>query len=166
MDVYVESIVTRQITAKDKAVKTMWIAITVVMGIVASFGGILLIPFFLVTWAMAAHFIRRMSAMYEYVYMNGEMTFTRMTTNKRKKLFSCDMDHVEQVCFYKEFKNPGRQKAYAKTYDFASGVPGNSLYVMVVNTEKGKVKVFIEPEAEFLDAMWRHSPRVVQKARF
>lgn len=165
MDVYVECMVPREVTSKKRMMKTLWIILTVFTGILTGFGGMIFMPFFLLTWGLTVHFNHRMTAMYEYTYMNGDMTFTRMTTNKRKKLFSCDMDHVDQVCPYKEFRAPGNKNAFVKVRDFASGVVSDALYIMVVNTEKGKVKVFFEPDNNFLDAMWRHSPRTVTKKR-
>lgn len=166
MDVYVECMVAREVTSKQRMMNTMWIVMTVITGLLTAFGGMIFMLFFILTWALAAHFKRRMTAMYEYTYMNGDMTFTRMTTNKRKKLFSCDMDHVEQVVPYKEFRAPGNKNAFAKVRDFASGQASDALYIMVVNTEKGKIKVYFEPDAPFLDAMWRHSPRIVTKKRY
>lgn len=165
MDVYVECMVSRTVTSKQKMMKAMWIAMMVITFLASALFGMIFFLFFLLTWGLTVHFNNRMTAMYEYTYMNGEMTFTRMTTNKRKKLFTCDMDHVEQVCPYKEFRAPGNKNAFAKVRDFGSGVANDNLYIMVVNTEKGKIKIYFEPDADFLDAMWRHTPRIVTKKR-
>ncbi len=160
MDVYVECMVKREITAKQKMLKNLWIALVVISGM-ASLVFLIFLPIFLVTLVLATYFKNRMDAIYEYTYLNGEITFTRMTTNRRKKLFACTMERVDQVCPAKEFRAPGQ--GFAKVRDFASGVKNDKVYVMVANTEKGKVKIYFEPDFEMLDAMWRNSPRIVKK---
>ena len=88
-----------------------------------------------------------------------------MTTNRRKKLLTCHMDRVEQVCPFREFRAPGNPRAFAKESDFSSGVENKDTYVMVVNTDKGKNKIIFEPSPELLDGMWRSYPRIVTKRR-
>lgn len=171
MDVYVENIVARVNTGHQQTMLKIW---KVLCGIslfifcaAPMFGqlilGLLNLVMFVVSLLVVNYLKRSLSTVYEYTYANGEMTFTRMTTNRRKKLFTCHMEKVVQVCHYKEFRRSEHDKY--KVRDFGSGVPGDGLYVMVVNSENGKQLVYFEPDAEFLDAMWRTSPRIVSKKR-
>lgn len=160
MDVYVECMVAKEVTSRQRAMRVMWIVLCVLTAI-AGIMYFILLPVFLLTVFLTVHFNSRMTALYEYTYMNGEMTFTRMTTNRRKRLFTCNMEQVEQVCPYREFHPQG--KPYAANKDFASGSVSDALYAMIVNGEKGKIRVFFEPSGEMLDAMWRVSPRIVKK---
>lgn len=174
MEVFVENIVERVTTKSQRTMLTIWkivCGISLFMFCVMPMGGQLILGLvnlimFVVSLLIVNYFSRRLSLMYEYTYASGEISFARMTTNRRKKLFTCHMEKVEQVCFYKELKESGQKNAYVKTRDYASGVPNDNLYVMIVRTEKGREKVFFEPDAEFLDAMWRNSPRIVSKKRY
>jgi hypothetical protein len=160
MDVFVECMVERKVTNKQRALQTVWTALCIITGV----GGamfLIFIPIFLICLFVTISLNNKMKALYEYTYMNGEITFTRLTTNRRKKLFTCNMEQVDEICHYKEFRAPG--KGFAATKDFASGVPSDALYVMVVNGEKGKTRVYFEPNTEMLDAMWRSAPRIVKK---
>ena len=174
MDVYVENIVGRETTQAQRTMLTIWKIIcgaSLFMFCVMPMGGQLILSLlnlimFIVSLCIVGYFSRKLSLMYEYTYANGEICFSRMTTNRRKKLFTCHMEKVEQVCFYKEFREPGQKVAYAKTRDYGTGAASDNLYVMIVRTDKGKEKIYFEPDAAFLDAMWRNSPRTVSKKRY
>ena len=174
MDVYVENIVGRETTQAQRTMLTIWKIIcgaSLFMFCVMPMGGQLILSLlnlimFIVSLCIVGYFSRKLSLMYEYTYANGEICFSRMTTNRRKKLFTCHMEKVEQVCFYKEFREPGQKAAYAKTRDYGTGTASDNLYVMIVRTDKGKEKIYFEPDAAFLDAMWRNSPRTVSKKRY
>ena len=173
MEVFVENIVERATTKNQRVMLTVWkvvCGIALFMFCVMPMGGQLILALinlimFVVSLLIVSYFKRRLTLMYEYTYASGEISFARMTTNRRKKLFTCHMEKVEQVCFYKEYREPGQKSNYVKTRDYASGVPNDNLYVMIVRTEKGKERIYFEPDAEFLDAMWRNSPRIVTKKR-
>ena len=105
MDVYVENIVGRTTTKSQRMMLTVWkvvCGISLFMFCVMPMGGQLILSLlnlvmFVVSLLVVGYFGRRLSLMYEYTYANGEITFSRMTTNRRKKLFTCHMEKVEQV---------------------------------------------------------------------
>ena len=103
-----------------------------------------------------------MGCLWEYVFTGDDFTVTRITTSRRKKLFTCKMDRVQSVCHHSEYRAPGQETKNVK--DFASGVQSNDLYIMIVNGEKGKMKIYFEPNQELLMAMRRSNPAVVKIA--
>ncbi len=160
MDVYVECFVEKEVTKADRVRKTMWIAFSVMTGFMAFMFNILMLPVFVVVLILTILYIKKMGLLWEYTFNGDEFTVTRITMSRRKKMYTCNMERVQEVCHHKEYKAPGQPIKNVK--DFASGVQSDDLYIMVVNGNKGKEKIYFEPNNEMLLAMRRSAPAVVR----
>lgn len=160
MDVYVECFVEKEVTQKDRLRKMMWIALCVLTGFLAFMFSILMVPVFVVVLVMTILYIKKMGLLWEYTFNGDEFTVTRVTMSRRKKMYSCNMERVQEVCHCKEYRAPGQPIKNVK--DFASGVQSDDLYIMTVNGNKGKEKIYFEPNKEMLQAMRRSAPSVVR----
>jgi len=160
MDVYVECFVEKEVTKADRIRKTMWIALCVVSGFSALMITVLMVPVFIAILVMTILHNNKLGCLMEYVFTGDEFTVTRVTMNRRKKLYNCKMDRVQSVCHHSEYRTPGQETKNVK--DYASGVQNKDLYIMIVNGEKGKEKIYFEPNQELLQAMRRSAPAVVR----
>lgn len=160
MDVYVEQLVKREITQAENTMKTILSVVCVVTGIVTLIG---FYSFFIVFAPIAVYtyiYTNKLGCLMEYVFNGDELVITRMTTSRRKKIYTCKMERVISFCHHSEYRAPGQETKNVK--DFSAGTPGKDTYIMIVNGEKGKEKVIFDPEEEMLQAMRRVAPSVVK----
>ncbi len=160
MEVYVEQLVKREITQAENTMKTILGVICVVTGILTFLGYwaflIVFVPVALYTYIYTS----KIGCLMEYVFNGDELVFTRMTTSRRKKIYTCKMERVISFCHHSEYRAPGQETKNVK--DYSAGVLGKDTYIMIVNGEKGKEKVFFDPEEDMLQAMRRVAPSVVK----
>lgn len=162
MDVYVECFVEKEVTKADRFRKGMWIALCVFTGFAGVMIDISMLLVFAVVLVMTIMYINKLGCLMEYVFNGDEFTVTRVTMNRRKKLFNCKTERIQSVCHYSEYRAPGQETKKVK--DYASGVQSKDLYIMIVTGDKGKEKIYFEPNNEMLQAMRRVAPAVVRIA--
>lgn len=161
MEVYVEQLVKREITQSENRMKTILGVICVVFAVLTflTLSLIFLVPF-LVVGIYTYLYNGKLGCLMEYVFNGDELVVTRMTTSRRKKIYTCKMERVISFCHHSEYRAPGQETKNVK--DYSAGVLGKDTYVMIVNGEKGKEKVFFDPEEDMLQAMRRVAPSVVK----
>ncbi len=161
MDVYVEQLVKREVTQKENTKKTVLGVICVVLAVLTflTFYPVFLVAF-LAVGIYTYIYTNRLGCLMEYVFNGEELVVTRMTTSRRKKIYTCKMERVSSLCHHTEYRAPGQETKDVK--DFSSGVLGNDTYIMIVNGDKGKEKVFVDLEQDMLQAMRRIAPSVVR----
>lgn len=161
MDVYVEQLVKREVTQKESSLKSVLGVVCVVLAILTflSMNLVFLIAF-LAVGIYTYIYTSKLGCLMEYVFNGEELVVTRMTTSRRKKIYTCKMERVISFCHHTEYRAPGQETKNVK--DFSSGVLGDNTYIMIVNGDKGKEKVFIDPEQDMLQAMRRTAPSVVK----
>lgn len=81
---------------------------------------------------------------YEYVYVNGDFTISKIIRKaKRKDIFHCERKEIQYITEGK-IPEPGM-----KSSDFTSGWEKAKVYTLRV----GQELIYIEPNAEFLEEM-------------
>lgn len=161
MDVYVEQLVKREVTQKENTGKTVLGVVCVVLAILTFLTfNLLFFVAFLGVGVYTYIYTNRLGCLMEYVFNGEELVVTRITTSRRKKIYTCKMERVISFCHHTEYRAPGQETKNVK--DFSSGALNKDTYIMIVNGEKGKEKVIFDPEQELLQAMRRIAPAVVK----
>ena len=123
-DTYSELLIKKEVTAKDKMIKVLLIALIALMAV----AGILITPLaFIAAIALgiAAYFVfPNLDLEFEYVYVNGELDIDKiMAKMKRKRAKSFELSKMESDIFTIYQNETGfvkRSNLYASTQTFSS----------------------------------------------
>ena len=143
-DTYSELLIKKEVTAKDKMIKVLLIALIALMAV----AGILITPLaFIAAIALgiAAYFVfPNLDLEFEYVYVNGELDIDKiMAPVKSHRL---------------DYQN---QNTRMKVYDFSSGNPSHKVFAMIIPSDNELCKVLLEPDEELLKNIEKSCPRKV-----
>lgn len=164
-DLYLEELVKRKWTTKDRAVRILLIALTVILILGAFFVQYILV-FPAIAICIADIFIfPRFNIEWEYQYVNGELDVDRIINKaKRKRRESIDLDRVEiiapAVSHHLDYYNNNRN---LKEVNYTSNDPEREkqVYAMIVADENSLKKVLFEPTEKMLRDMRTRAPRKV-----
>ena len=164
-DLYLEELVKRKWTTKDRAVRILLIALTVILILGAFFVQYILV-FPAIAICIADIFIfPRFNIEWEYQYVNGELDVDRIINKaKRKRRESIDLDRVEiiapAVSHRLDYYNNNR---HLKEVNYTSNDPEREkqVYAMIVADENSLKKVLFEPTEKMLRDMRTRAPRKV-----
>ncbi len=164
-DLYLEELVKRKWTTKDRAVRILLIALTVILILGAFFVQYILV-FPAIAICIADIFIfPRFNIEWEYQYVNGELDVDRIINKaKRKRRESIDLDRVEiiapAVSHRLDYYNNNRN---LKEVNYTSNDPEREkqVYAMIVADENSLKKVLFEPTEKMLRDMRTRAPRKV-----
>ena len=149
-DTYSELLIKKEVTAKDKMIKVLLIALIALMAV----AGLLITPLaFIAAIALgiAAYFVfPNLDLEFEYVYVNGE----------RAKSFELSkMEIMAPVKSHRlDYQN---QNTKMKVYDFSSGNPSHKVFAMIIPSDNELCKVLLEPDEELLKNIEKSCPRKV-----
>ncbi len=101
---------------------------------------------------------------YEYVYVNGQFDFDRITNNNgRKKLLRIDLDNADHLSPVRNNPNNVSQNNSMQQKDFTSRREHARVYEIVGPDQKGKMtRVLFEPSDEILNLV-RQNPTYRRK---
>ena len=164
-DLYLEELVKRKWTTKDRAVRILLIALTVILILGAFFVQYILV-FPAIAICIADIFIfPRFNIEWEYQYVNGELDVDRIINKaKRKRRESIDLDRVEiiapAVSHRLDYYNNNRN---LKEVNYTSNDPEREkqVYAMIVADENSLKKVLFESTEKMLRDMRTRAPRKV-----
>ena len=166
-DVYVEYMVEREKSGRQKFGKIALIAlgvITVIVAVVAfpfiqafSFLGAVAI-LFAIWW-----FIKSWNVEYEYTFTSGELVIEKVIDKSRRKgIASLDTGCIELVAPEKAYQlDSYRNNPEMKWKDFSSHRPDAEKYAVVYADSAEKAVYLIEVSEKMLNAMRQVSPRKV-----
>ncbi|HHU72639.1 MAG TPA: hypothetical protein GXZ21_11500 [Clostridiales bacterium] len=104
----------------------------------------------------------RLSVEYEYVYVDGQLDFDRITGKaKRKTMLRVDFDQVEAVAPANSHSLDEYKNGQFETKNFASGSKESKPYVVVAKVNDKRMKIFFEPSEKMVDLMKQKAPRKV-----
>ncbi|MDO4632480.1 MAG: DUF6106 family protein [Eubacteriales bacterium] len=164
-DLYSEEIVKKNPSAKDRLLKVLLPALTVVSAAMALFTGLNLLLLVLTIALIVADalVIPRLSVEYEYLYVNGELDVDKiMSKQKRKRVYSMEVSELELMAPTSSHALDYHNQQSIKTYDFSSGSADAETFTMIVMKDKERERVIFEPNETMKKDMKRLAPREVQ----
>lgn len=161
-DFYTEQLIKKRSDGKDMAIKAGLLAATALALLIGFFMPLLILLPVLVIAADVLVF-RRLDVEYEYIYINGDLDIDKvMHKAKRKHMFSGTVNDMEILA--PEGHPELRNFRPTKVYDYSTGQPGNSRYVMILKKDGAVEKVIFEPNAKLVEGIFLLAPRkVIQK---
>ncbi|MBQ8337693.1 MAG: hypothetical protein IJY33_00950 [Oscillospiraceae bacterium] len=176
MDIFVETLVRRKFTAKDKTkIKTIFV-ILVLSAVV--FGA--MIPFYLLTHGIAYlstismlfcgliiflcwQTLKKMRLEFEYIIVNNSLDFDKIIAQKkRERIVSLDLKTVEEVGVYDsaKFRSSNFGAEFHAERDTESRC---NYYLIFPHTEFKRTLVVFTPDDRMLDALRQTLPRQLVK---
>ena len=162
-DTYSELLIKKEVTAKDKMIKVLLIALIALMAV----AGLLITPLaFIAAIALgiAAYFVfPNLDLEFEYVYVNGELDIDKiMAKMKRKRAKSFELSKMEIMAPVKSHRlDYQNQNTKMKVYDFSSGNSSHKIFAMIISSDNELCKVLLEPDEELLKNIEKSCPRKV-----
>ena len=158
-DYYTEQLVKKRPDAKDLAIKTGLIVLTVLtVLIVFIFPVGLILPILAIV--LDVIMFRRLNVEYEYLYVNGDLDIDKiMNRAKRKRMFSMNVSEMELLA---PLDAPElRLYQQAKAVDFTSGTGQTREYALILSDHGELKKVIFEPNETIIEGFYILAPRKV-----
>ena len=158
-DYYTEQLVKKRPDAKDLAIKTGLIVLTVLtVLIVFIFPVGLILPILAIV--LDVIMFRRLNVEYEYLYVNGDLDIDKiMHKARRKRVFSMNVNDLEVLAPIDAIEL--RQYQRAKVLDYSSGTGRGRLYALVVTDHGQQKKIIFEPNDTIVEGFFLLAPRKV-----
>ncbi len=97
---------------------------------------------------------------YEYVFVDGQLDFDRITgKSRRKTLLRIDLEQVEIIAPINSHALDSYNYAKPEVKNFSSGDKDSKPYVIIANVESKKLKILFEPNDKMLSMIKQKSPR-------
>lgn len=160
-ELYAEAAVKRKETATTFALRALMIIavlagiVLIIVGGIGSFIGIILVlgVFF---------FYPRLSVEYEYVFVDGQIDFDRITGNsKRKTMLRIDFEQVEIMAPINSHALDSYKNAQLVKKDFSSLSKDSKPYAIIANSDGKKLMILFEPNEKMLNMIKQKSPRKI-----
>ena len=158
-DYYTEQLVKKRPDAKDLAIKTGLIVLTVLtVLIVFIFPVGLILPILAIV--LDVIMFRRLNVEYEYLYVKGDLDIDKiMNRAKRKRMFSMNVSEMELLA---PLDAPElRLYQQAKAVDFTSGTGQAREYALILSDHGELKKVIFEPNETIIEGFYILAPRKV-----
>lgn len=163
-DFYAEQLVKRKTTGKDLALKWGLMILTglSVLGTLLSLSFVLFVVTvvfgFLCFWLLP-----KTDVEFEYLYVNGELDIDKIfSKSRRKRAARYDLSTMEIMAPADSAKlDSYRRNKNIKTLDFSSHMGEKTVYAMVLNTDRERLRVLVEPEDKIIKEIHRKYPQKV-----
>ncbi|MBR3032128.1 MAG: hypothetical protein IKH92_03810 [Clostridiales bacterium] len=169
-DVFIEKIVTKHLTTKDKVCRVAFVICSVLAILLVNFFPLLFGVFYLLLLTVSISFgigylcylmVSGVVKEYEYSVVNDEFAIDVISGKKRRsQLFSGSIREFEMVAKIKDDMHPvsefekGALRAYC-----ASGINKEDEWYIAAKMGSQKVLVIFEPDERMLAAFFRYNPR-------
>lgn len=165
-DLYLEELIKKKETGKDKLIRYGLMAVTFVLLVLSFLTWSMMFIFPAIVVCVVDIFVfPRLRVEWEYQYVNGELDIDKiMNKSKRKRMASYDVDGVEIVALAVSHRlDYYNNNPKLKVRDFTSCDPAKekSVYAMVLSNEGELNKVLFEPSEAMLKDMRSKAPRKV-----
>ncbi|NLL72950.1 MAG: hypothetical protein GX237_05425 [Clostridiales bacterium] len=159
---YAEAGVKRKDTALTIGLRALMI-IGVLVGLFLMFIGQLFSIIGLVLIVAVFFFYPKLDVEYEYVYVDGQIDFDRITgKSKRKTLLRVDFEQVEIMAPSTSHALDNYKNAQFEVKNFTSLNKDNKHYTVIANIDNKRMKVLFEPSEKMLDLIKKKSPRKLE----
>ncbi len=158
---YAEAGVKRKDTSKTMVLRSLLI-LGIVFGVfLLMFGSYLGIIGVILIAAMVFLF-PKLNVEYEYVFVDGQIDFDRITAKSRRKtLLRIDLEQVEIMAPEGSHALDSYNHIQLEKKDFSSGDKTVKPYVIIANKEEKKYRISFEPSEKMLEMMKQKSPRKI-----
>lgn len=165
-DLYLEELIKRKRTGKDTALRTLLIAATAVLVVLALLTWSILITVPAIAICIADIFLfPRFNVEWEYQYVNGEIDVDRILSKaKRKRIATFDIVNAEILAPAASHRlDHYNSNPKLKVCDYSSCDPDRVklVYAMIVSKEGELTKVLFEPSEQMVKDMRSKAPRKV-----
>jgi hypothetical protein len=104
----------------------------------------------------------RLNVEYEYVFVDGQIDFDRITgKSRRKTMLRVDMEQTEIVAPEGSHALDGYTYVQMEKKDFSSGDRTIKPYIIIANVKNKQYRIAFEPSEKMLAMMKQKSPRKV-----
>lgn len=165
-DLYLEELIKKKRTGKDTALRTLLMAVTAVLVVLAllSWNMLFIVPAIAVCIADIFLF-PRFNVEWEYQYVNGEIDVDRILSKaKRKRIATFDIANAEILAPAVSHRlDHYNSNPKLKVRDYSSCDPERAklVYAMIVSNEGELTKVLFEPSGQMVKDMRSKAPRKV-----
>lgn len=158
---YAEAGVKRKDNANVMGLRVL-LVMGIVLGIILLFiGGIIGIVGVVLVAAMIFLF-PMLNLEYEYVFVDGQLDFDRITgKSRRKTMLRIDLEQVEIIAPEGSHALDGYTYLELARKDFSSGDKNSKPYIVIANAEEKKYRIVFEPSEKMITMMKQKSPRKI-----
>lgn len=159
---YAEAGVKRKDTMLTMGLKALMI-IGVLVGIFFMFIGQLFSIIGLAIIVAVFFLYPKLDIEYEYVYVDGQIDFDRITgKSRRKTMLRVDFEQVEIMAPSNSHSLDSYKNIQMEEKNFTSMDKDNKHYTIVANIDNKKIKILFEPSEKMLDMIKQKSPRKIE----
>lgn len=160
---YVETDVKKKVTLKDNLMKYGLIAATVIaIGFGFLMMKVLVILVGFVLGALCYYFVPKIDAMYEYVFIDGQLDFDKILGGeKRKHVLRTDFDQLVVMAPKNSHSLDGYRHNGVEVKDFSSLYEDHRVYGIVFTSGEKSQMIYFEPDDKMIAAMKQKAPRKV-----
>lgn len=107
-------------------------------------------------------FYPKLNVEYEYVFVDGQLDFDRITANsKRKTVLRIDFEQVDIMAPYGSPALDSYNHLQLEKKDFSSLNKDSKPYTIIVSSDNKKMKILFEPSEKMVSMIKQKSPRKV-----
>ncbi|MBR1470734.1 MAG: hypothetical protein IJ600_03725 [Lachnospiraceae bacterium] len=162
MDSYMEYLVKKEVTGKDKAVRVLCIAVIALVAL----AGVFVLQIFIVVALILAliyrYFIYPLTDLeYEYLYCDKQITVSKiMAREKRKDVAVYDLEKIELLVPANSYRLADYNKRDLNVVDYWSLDPAED-HIPYALIYEGKSKILLDLPADFVKIVQNNAPRKV-----
>lgn len=160
---YVEQIIKKNPTAKDKMIKVgAWLVSALLIFAGMFIIGSMVLALIGIAGCIATYILMPMlNIEYEYLYLEKEISIDRIfNKERRKKAADISLDKMEIMARKNSHALDSYMGKLAKSYDFTSCGDDKDVYTIIIN-DGGLTAYMIEPDEKMIKAVRDHFPRKV-----
>ncbi len=109
---------------------------------------LVLLPGAVIAWAVVLLSWKRLSRDFDYEFYRGDISIFEVKGRKRKCRIDINVDKVERICPYGQYKAPADRKV--KVEDYASGNSDARVYSIIVRERDYMRHIIFEPNNAIL----------------
>jgi hypothetical protein len=159
--IYAEAGVKRKDTVSTLVLR-MLMVLGIVLGLYVTILGGALSVVGVALIVVLAYLFPRLNVEYEYVFVDGQLDFDRITGKaKRKTLLRIDFEQVDIVAPMNSHALDTYANIQSEKKDFTSHDKNSKPYVIVCSVQSKKVQILFEPNEKMIAMMKQKSPRKV-----
>lgn len=157
---YVELLVKRETSMRDKAISMFAMFCTAVLVILFLLTANIIILLGAVIFGVASYFIRlNVNLEYEYLYVDKELSIDKiLNKTKRKKVTKVSMERLEILAPLNSYHLADYKNRTGKIFDYSSGEEDANRYMLVY---EGQKRIIIEPNEALIKMIKNIAPRKV-----
>ncbi len=160
---YAEAGVKRKDTGKTMGLRALLIVGIIVGVLLMMLGGFFGIGGMVIIVAMI-YFFPKLNVEYEYVFVDGQLDFDRITgKSRRKTMLRIDMEQVDIVAPQGSHALDSYNQMQLLNKDFSSCDKSVKPYIVIASVEDKKYRIAFEPSEKMLAMMKQKSPRKISQ---